>query len=54
LDPSALASLIGKLAAASADGGPRAQAETEAIQREIASLDEQIAEALERKELSGE
>jgi hypothetical protein len=51
LDPSALASLIGKLASAEAAGGPRAQAEVEAIQREINSLDEEIADEMARREL---
>ncbi len=50
LDPAALASLINKLSAASA-AGVHARAEIVALEREVSELDEQIAAALERKEL---
>jgi hypothetical protein len=51
LDPSALASLISKLAGAESSGSTQAVAEMQALRREISDLDEQIARELERKEL---
>jgi hypothetical protein len=51
LDPSALASLLTKLVSVESSGGQRASAEREAIEAEIAQLDEEIAEAMQKREL---
>jgi hypothetical protein len=51
LDPSALASLISKLSSVEHAGGTRAEEEQSALEREVADLDRQIAEAMERREL---
>jgi hypothetical protein len=51
LDPSALASLITKLAVAQSAGGAQAREEMAALQREARQLDLEIQAATERKEL---
>jgi hypothetical protein len=51
LDPAALASLLVKISTVESQGGTQAEQERSALQREIADLDRQIAEAMQAKEI---